>query len=94
MSDEDHVLLNDSYFGSDMKNDDDIIEVIYRDLNRAQVNTLRLLKKIYCIEFYYPHGRYCSSCIVRIDDQFSSLRAVWKHDRRMYNSRRTFLFEM
>ena len=58
--------------------DDDIIEVIYRDLNRAQVNTLRPVKKMCCIEFYYTddHGRYCSSCIVRINDQFSSLRAV------------------
>jgi len=41
MSDEDHALSNDSYFGSDMKNDDDTIEIIYRNLNR--VNILRLL---------------------------------------------------
>jgi len=53
MSDEDYALLNDLYFGSDMENDDDITEVIYRNLNRAQVNTLRPGKKICCIEFYY-----------------------------------------
>jgi len=56
MFDENHALSNDSYFGSDIKNDDDIIEVIYRDLNRAQVNTLRPVKKMCCIEFYYTDG--------------------------------------
>ena len=67
MSDEDHVLSNDSCcrFGSDMENDDDTIEIIYQDLNRAQVNTLRPVKKICYID---GHGRYCSSCIVRIYD--------------------------
>jgi len=29
MSDEDHALSNDSYFGSDMENDGDIIEVTF-----------------------------------------------------------------
>jgi len=29
MSDEDNALSNDSCFGSDMENDDDIIKVIY-----------------------------------------------------------------
>jgi len=29
------ALLNNSYFGSDMENDDDIIDVIYRDLNQT-----------------------------------------------------------
>ena len=63
MSDEDHALSNDSYFGSDMKNDDDTIEIIYRNLNRAQVNILRLVKKMCCIEFYYTDERYCSLCM-------------------------------
>ena len=49
ISDEDHALSNDSCFGSDMENDDDIIEVIWRDLNRTQVNTLCPMKKICCI---------------------------------------------
>ena len=63
MSDEDHALSNDSCFNNDMENDDDIIEVIHRDLNRTQVNILRPMKKMCCIEFYYTdgHGRYCSS---------------------------------
>jgi len=33
MSDENRAVSNDSYFDSDMENNDDIIEVIYRDLN-------------------------------------------------------------
>ena len=76
MSDEDYALADDSCFDSDIENDDNTIEIIYRDLNQAQVNTLRPMKKMCCTEFYYTdgHGKYCSSCIVRIYDQFSRLR--------------------
>jgi len=38
ISDEDNALSNNLCFGSDMENDDDIIEIIYGELNRAQVN--------------------------------------------------------
>ena len=77
MSDEDHALSDDSNFGSDMENSADTIEVIYRDLNQAQVNILYFMKKMCCTEFYYTdsYGNYCSSCIVRIYDQFSRLPA-------------------
>jgi len=45
MSAEDHALSSDSCFDNDMENND---EVIYRDLNRAQVNALNPVKKICC----------------------------------------------
>ena len=46
MSDEDYALSNDSCFDNDMENDNDTIGVIYWDLNRTQVNTLRPVKKM------------------------------------------------
>ena len=70
MSDEDHALSGDSCFGSDMENDDDTIEVIYRDLNQAQVNTLCAMKKMCCTEFYYTdgHQNIAHNACVRIYD--------------------------
>ena len=53
-------LSSDSCFDSDMENDN---EIIYRDLNRAQVNALNPVKKCY-IEFYYTegHGKILLNC--------------------------------
>jgi len=42
--DEDHVLSDDSCFESDME--DDVTEIIYRDLNQAEINTLSDFKKM------------------------------------------------
>jgi len=45
-STEDHALSSDSCFNNDMENND---EVIYRDLNRTQVNpALNSVKKMCC----------------------------------------------
>jgi len=59
ISDKDHALSDDSCFSSDMENDDDTIEVIYRDSNSSKL-TLRPMKKMCCTEFYYTdsHGKY------------------------------------
>ncbi|KYQ52675.1 hypothetical protein ALC60_08207 [Trachymyrmex zeteki] len=86
MSNEDHALSSDSCFDSDMDFDDDSTQVIYRDLNRAQVNAIHTMRKMCCIEFYYTEGqgRYCSSCIVVIRDQFANLRAIRNHDTAIY----------
>jgi len=81
--DEDHVLSDDSCFESDME--DDVTKIIYRDLNQAEINTLSDFKKICCIYFYTQiNVKLCSSCIVRLSDLFSHLRAVRKHDTSPY----------
>ena len=49
-----HGLSSNSCF--DMKNDDDKIEVIHRNLNRAQVSALNPVKKMCCIQFYYTES--------------------------------------
>jgi len=49
--DEDHVLSDGSCFESDMEND--VTEIIYRDLNLAKINTLSDFTNMCCIYFYY-----------------------------------------
>jgi len=49
--DENHVLSDDSCFECDME--DDMLEIIYRDSNQAEINTLSDFKKMCCIYFYY-----------------------------------------
>ena len=45
ISDKDHALSDDSCFSSDMENDDDTIEVIYRNSNSSKL-TLRPEKDV------------------------------------------------
>jgi len=83
-------------FDSDMENND---KVIYRNLNRAQVNVLNPVKKMCCIEFYYTgHERYC---FILLNMDCRNKRSIFKFSCRsntwyqhMYNSRRIFLFGM
>ena len=80
MSDEDDVLSNDSGVNNDI-DDDDVVEIKYRDLKQNEVNTLDTLKKMCCIYFYYTgtHAKFGAECILRISGLFSRLRAIRKH---------------
>ena len=77
-----HGLSSNSCF--DMKNDDDKIEVIHRNLNRAQVSALNPVKK--CAAFNSTTLKVSwkilliMHCRNKSIDQFSSLCAVRKHD--------------
>jgi len=48
--DESHVLSDDLCFESDMEYD--VTEIIYRDLNQAEINTMSDMKKMCCLYFY------------------------------------------
>ena len=85
MSDEDDVLSNDTAIDSDI-DDDDIVEIKYRDLTQNEVNTLDDLKKMCCIYFYYTGtcAKFCAKCMLQLSGLFSRLRAVRKHVTEQY----------
>jgi len=84
-SEEDCVLSGDSDYDSDCS--ENFAEMTQRDLDRAEINTINIVKKMCCIYFYYHaegNVKFCICCFLQISDLFSRIRTMREHETTSY----------